>query len=39
MSIPAPPPTDANERVQRYLDTRGISARALALTSDASDRR
>ena len=39
MSIPAPPPTDANERVQRYLDTRGLTARALALTSDASDRR
>ena len=42
MSIPAPPPPDANERVQRYLDQRGLAARgarSLPLTSDASDRR
>jgi aminoglycoside/choline kinase family phosphotransferase len=42
MSIPAPPPVDAHERVQRYLECRGLAARGarvLPLTSDASDRR
>jgi N-acetylmuramate 1-kinase len=42
MSIPAPPPPDANERVQRYLERTGLAgrqARVVSLTSDASDRR
>jgi aminoglycoside/choline kinase family phosphotransferase len=42
MSIPPPPPLDANERAQRYLERTGLAARqarVVPLTSDAGDRR